>query len=126
MEIKLTVGEILNLNHVLKLIIDDSETTIDSLFKFKLLGIMKSLETHVTNFETIRNEKINKYGKPAENGSVSIPSDDKESIQKFNDDLIKLINSEVSVNTTKFKANDVFDKGVKAEYLIGLYPIIEE
>lgn len=126
MEIKLTLSEVLNLNHVLKLIIDDSEPTIDSLFKFKLLGIMKSMETLVTNFETIRNEKINEYGKPAEDGSVSIPAEDKEAIQKFNDDLINLINSEVAVNITKLKASDVFDKGVKAEYLIGLYPIIEE
>lgn len=126
MEIKLTLGEVLNLNHVLKLIIDDEKATIDSLFKFKLLGIMKSVETHVTNFETIRNEKVNEYGKPAEDGSISIPSEDKEAIQKFNDDLIKLINSEVSVHIAKLKACDVFDKGVKAEYLIGLYPIIEE
>ncbi len=126
MEIKLTLGEILNLNHALKLIIDDTQTTIDSVFKFKLLGIMKSLEAHVANFETIRNEKINEYGEQAEDGSVSIPSDNKEAIQKFNDNLLKLINSKVTVNITKFKASDVFDKGVKAEYLIELYPIIEE
>lgn len=126
MEIKLTLGEVLNLNHVLKLIIDDSELTIDSLFKFKLLGIMKSMETLVANFETIRNEKIKQYGKQAENGSVNIPPEDKEAIREFNDDLIELFNSEVTVNITKLKANDVFDKGVKAEYLIGLYPIIEE
>lgn len=126
MEIKLTLGELLNLNHVLKSIIDDSETKIDSLFKFKLLGVMKSIETHVANFETIRNEKINEYGKQTENGSVSIPPEDKEAIRKFNDDLIKLINSEVTVNIAKLKASDVFDKGVNAEYLIGLYPIIEE
>lgn len=126
MEIKLTLGEVLNLNHVLKSIIDDSETKIDSLFKFKLLGVMKSIETHVANFETIRNEKINEYGKQTEDGSVSIPPEDKEAIRKFNDDLIKLINSEVTVNIAKLKTSDVFDKGVKAEYLIGLYPIIEE
>lgn len=126
MEIKLTLGEVLNLNHVLKSIIDDSETKIDSLFKFKLLSVMKSLETLVANFETIRNEKIKQYGKQAEDGSVSIPPEDKEAIRKFNDDVIELIDSEAVVNITKFKANDVFDKGVKAEYLIGLYPIIEE
>lgn len=126
MEIKLTLGEVLNLNHVLKSIIDDNETKIDSLFKFKLLGVMKSIETHVANFETIRNEKINEYGKQTEDGSVSIPPEDKEAIRKFNDDLIKLINSEGTVNIAKLKTSDVFDKGVKAEYLIGLYPIIEE
>ena len=84
------------------------------------------METHVTNFETIRNEKVNEYGKLAEDGSISIPSEDKETIQKFNEDLIKLINSKVSVHIAKLKASDVFDKKVKAEYLIELYPIIEK
>ena len=51
MEIKLKLGEVLNLNQILKIIIDDSESKIDSLLKFKLLGIMKSIEPLIQNFE---------------------------------------------------------------------------
>lgn len=126
METNLKLSDLLNLNQTLKLIIDDSETKIDSLFKFKLLGIMKSIESHVSSFEIIRNEKINEYGKETENGNIGIPPDDQDAIKKFNEDLMEVINSEVSININKLKSNEVFDKGVKAEYLIGLYPIIEE
>ena len=38
----------------------------------------------------------------------------------------KRVNSEVEVNIQKLKAVDVFDKGLPAEYLVGLYSIIEE
>ena len=126
MECKLKLGEVLSINKTLKSIIDDNQTKVDTLFKFKLLGIMKSLEIHVTNFETIRNEKIMELGKETEDGNVQIPKEDADAIKKFNDSLIQVIESEVCVNIVKLKANDVFNKGVKSEYLIGLYPIIEE
>lgn len=126
MDMKLKLHEVLNLNQTLKLIIDDTETKIDSLFKFKLLSIMKSIEPHVSNFEIIRNEKINEYGKETENGNIGISPEDTDAIKQFNDDLVQVIDSQVSVNIHPLKANEVFDKGVKAEYLMGLYPIIEE
>ncbi len=126
MEMKIKLGEVLNLNQTLKCIIDDNDTKTDTLFKFKLLGIMKSLETHVVNFETIRNEKIMELGKETEDGNVQIPKEDTETIEKFNDAIMQVINSEVTVNIDKLKPSDVFNKGVNAEYLMELYPIIEE
>lgn len=123
---KLQLSEVLNLNQTIKLIINDTTRKIDPLFKFKLLGIMKSVEGHVANFEVIRNEKINEYGKETEDGNIGISKDDLESIKKFNDDLMAVVNSEVEINISKFKACEVFDKGISAEYLVGLYPIIEE
>lgn len=126
MEKKLKLSELLHLNQTLKLIIDDTETSVDSLFKFKLLGIMKSIEPYVANFETIRNEKINEYGEETEDGRVGISPDNADAIRKFNEDLSKVINSEISVNLSMLKSDEVFGKGVKAEYLIGLYPVIEE
>lgn len=126
MECKLKLGNVLSLNQTLKSIIDDNETKVDALFKFRLLGIMKSIEGHVANFEAIRNEKIVEFGKETEDGNIQIPKEDAEAIKKFNDSLTGVINSEVKINIEKLKASDVFNKGVKAEYLMGLYPIIEE
>ncbi len=126
MEITLKLSDVLNLNQTLKAIIDDNNTKVDVLLKFKLLGIMKGLENHISNFEIIRNEKINEYGKETEDGNIGISKDDEESMQKFNNDLMKILNSEVTVSINKLKATDLFNKGVKAEYLIGLYSIIEE
>ena len=127
---KIKLGNILEINNVLKQIIDNTELNIDALFKFKLLGIMKSFEIPVANFEVIRNDKIKEYGKELEdengNKSIGIDTDDKDVIAKFSEDINKIIDSEVDVNVNKLKSVDVFDKGLPADYLVRLYPIIEE
>ena len=124
MNIKLST--VLELNNMLKAIIDNTELKIDSLLKFKLLGILKNIEIPVNNFEAIRNEKIREYGKENDEWNIRISADDTESMEKFTNDLNEVINSEIEVNIQKLKATDVFDKGLPAEYLVGLYSIIEE
>ena len=127
---KIKLGNVLEINNVLKSIIDNTELKIDALFKFKLLGIMKSFEIPIANFEVIRNEKIKEYGKELEdengNKSIGIDANDKDTIVKFSEDINKVIDSEVDINIEKLKAIDVFDKGLPTEYLVKLYPIIEE
>ena len=125
MDIKMKLVDVLSLNQTLKAIIDTENSKIDSLFKFKLLGIMKSIDQHVLNFEVIRNEKIMEYGKKNEDGSIEIKNDDEETVKKFNESLQPVLNNEVTINIDKLKVEDVFNKGVNAEYLIGLYQIIE-
>ena len=123
---KIKLSTVLELNNMLKAIIDNTELKIDSLFKFKLLGILKNIEIPVNNFEAVRNEKIREYGKENDEGNIGISADDTESMEKFTNDLNEVVNSEVEVNIQKLKATDVFDKGLPAEYLVGLYSIIEE
>ena len=127
---KIKLGNILEINNVLKSIIDNSELKIDALFKFRLLGIVKNLEVPITNFNVIRDEKIKEYGKELEdengNKSIGIDANDKDAIAKFSEDINKVIDSEIDVNIEKLKAIDVFDKGLPTEYLVKLYPIIEE
>ena len=123
---KIKLKDILQLNNALKAIIDNNELKIDPLFKFKLLGILKNIETPIMNFETIRNEKIMEYGTETKNGNVLIPKEDAEAIKKYNDSLFEVLDSDVAINVEKLKVSDVFDKGLPADYLVGLYPIIEE
>ena len=123
---KIKLGIVLDLNTMLKAIIDNTELKIDSLLKFKLLGILKNIEIPVNNFEAIRNEKIREYGKESDEGNISISADDTESIEKFTKDMNEVINSDVEVNIQKLKSVDVFDKGLPVDYLVILYPIIEE
>ena len=127
---KIKLGNVLEINNVLKQIIDNTELKIDALFKFRLLGIMKNLEVPIANFNVIRDEKIKEYGKELEdengNKSIGIDANDKEAIAKFSEDINKVIDSEIDVNIEKLKAIDVFDKGLPTEYLVKLYPIIEE
>ncbi|MBO4996496.1 MAG: hypothetical protein J6D02_00675 [Lachnospira sp.] len=122
---KMKLSEVINMNQTLKHIIDN-EKGIEPLFKFKLLGIMKSFENHIANFEVIKNEKIMEYGKETEDGNIGISQDDKDAIQKFNEELLPIINSDVDINISKLKASEVFNMGLSADYLMGLYPIIKE
>lgn len=124
MEVTLKLKDVLKLNNALKAIIDDID--IDALLKFRLLGIMKEIESHVTNFNLICNEKIAEYGKKDDEGNITIPSEDKESIRKFNEVMRKVTDSEVSIHVIKIKSKEIFSKGIKSEYLMGLYPIMEE
>ena len=124
MTIKLAT--VLQLNNLLKSIIDNTELKIDSLFKFRLLGIMKNIENPVNNFETIRNDKIREYGKEDEEGNIGISKEDVDTLKKFTEDMDKIVDSDVEINIQKLKASDVFDKGLPADYLVGLYSIIEE
>ena len=127
---KIKLGNVLEINNVLKQIIDNTELKIDALFKFRLLGIMKNLEVPIANFNVIRDEKIKEYGKELEdengNKSIGIDANDKDAIAKFSEDINKVIESEVDININKLKSVDVFDKGLPADYLVGLYPIIKE
>jgi len=126
MEIKMKLSDVLNLNQTLKAIIDDTDADIDALFKFNLLTIMKEIENHVNNFNVICNEKIMEYGESDDDGNIRIPSENKEAIRKFNDDIKKVTDSDVLVNIVKIKATEIFAKGIRSEYLVGLYPIIEK
>ncbi|MCI8993048.1 MAG: hypothetical protein HFG80_10095 [Eubacterium sp.] len=116
--------EVLNLNEIMKKVIDDQTLKIDSLTKFKLLGIMKVLEPHIQNFEIIRNEKIKEFGKEDGDGNVLIGKEDTDAMRQFNDSLSDIINSDLNITFEKIKANDIFNKGLPAEYLVALYPVI--
>lgn len=126
MDLTLKLYEVLGLSQSLKAIIDDTESDVDSVLKLKLLGIAKTIETHTVNFETIRNKKIVEYGKQLDDGTFTISAEDTKSLEKFNKDLLEILNDDVVISIDKLKSIDVFDKGVKAEFLINLYPIIEE
>ena len=121
------LNDIFVINDTLKDIIDtDKDSEIDPLFKFKLLGIIKNIEPLVENFNIVKNETIKKYGKENEDNTISIDIEDSENFTKYVNELNKILSSEEEMDINKLKAKDVFSAGIKSEYLIKLYPIIEE
>lgn len=123
---KLKLVEIMNINQIVQVIINDAVCN-DPLFKFKLLGISKTLQTYVDDFGVIRNDKIKEYGTfNDEKGIYEIAEDDTDTIEKINSDLEKVINETFDIEIQPLKPTDIFDKGVDARYLVGLYPLIEE
>lgn len=108
-----------------KILNSHSSSGMDALFQFKILGILKELERHVSNFNLIRNEKIKEYGKPGEDGEIAIPPEDSKAVQKFHDDLIPILDSEISVALEPLEPEDVFSKNLDAKILLALYPLME-
>ena len=126
MEIKLKLNEVVNINNTLSAIIDDSDTKINILLKFRLLGIMNAIKSLITNFEIVKNEKIIEFGKETKDGIYQISKDDKKSLAKFRAEIEKVLDSEVSITVEPINPEEIIDKGLKSEYLIGLYPIIRQ
>ncbi len=117
------LSRILEINNILKSIIDNTQIKIDALLKFRMLGIMKQLEPSVVNFETVRNEKIREYGKE-EDGTIAIPQDDEAALGRFTKDMEELLESEVKIKLSQLKPQEIFDRGIPAEFLVELYDII--
>lgn len=136
------IGDILNYNRSIKLIIDNAKD-VNSLVKFRLLGMLKQFEPVVQNYETIREEKIQEYGTVSEDGRIGIfePHEDAfeavndyqeakakydETIKKFSNDLDEILNSEADIEIKKFKYTDIMDAGLSSDYLMVIYDLIEE
>ena len=125
-EIKLKLSDLLLINDALEKILNNrSSGGMDTLFQFKILGILKELERHVSSYNQIRNEKIKEYGKPGENGEIAIPPEDDQAIRKFHDDLIPILNSEISVALEPLEPENVFSMNLDAKMLLALYPLME-
>lgn len=125
MDITMKLANALAINDVLKQIIDNDQIEDISL-KFRLLTIAKSFESHAMNFQMIRNQKIKVYGQEDADGNIAISVNDSASMQRFSDDMNALLDTEVTLQLSKLKPEDVINKGLSSEQLIGLYEIIEE
>lgn len=121
---KLKLKHILMLHDTLKHIIDTNKE-VNVRLKFKLLGILKCLESHVANFTTIRNEKIAEYGTEKEDGTVEIPNDDKETVQKFMEEINAVLDEDVEVHFEKLPAGELFQSNIPSEQLVKLYDAID-
>lgn len=123
---KIKLNTVLTANAIFRNIIDnDTENKIDSVFKFKLLTMLKEMSNSVTTFEEIRNEKIKEYGTiDDESGQYQIDQKS-EDFKKFNDELLNLVDEEVEINISKIKLNDAIKYGLNSYTLQNILDIIE-
>lgn len=125
MDIKLKLATILSVNDALKQVIDDEAVT-DVALKFKFLTIAKALENPVAHFELLRNQKIKEFGQEDDQGTIAIDVSDSTAMQNFREAIETLMDTEVTLSLTKLKSQEVFNKGLSPEALVGLYEIMEE
>lgn len=67
---------------------------------FLLSLAFKKIDAELSVFEEKRNAAIKTYGKENEKGEIGIAPDDIESLQKFNDEIKPILETEVSVDVT--------------------------
>lgn len=138
----MTINDVLSYNRIIKSFIDNA-TDVNSLIKFKMLGMVKQFEPVVQNFNTIRDDLIGKYGEENEDGAIGIFEPKKENyesdkefedamkkygntIKSFNEEIESIVNSEADIKINKFKAEEIMNAGIPSDYLVVLYDLIEE
>lgn len=123
---KMKISDIVKLNSVVREIVDNKDLAIKSVFKFKLFTILKDIEPVITNFETVKNEKILEFGEQDENGNYSIKQENTEAVKKFMDAITPVLESDIEVEIHMLKSCDVFDSGLDTDRIIGLMEIVKE
>lgn len=116
--------EVINYIEILKDIIDN-QPNVSSVMKFKFLGTIKQFTPYIENFELIRNELIMKYGEEKETGGYEVVKES-DNYKIFADEISKVLDQDIDQSITKFKAEDIMNAGISANYLIYLYDLIEE
>ena len=126
----LKLKNILEIDNVLKSVIDNKELKVDALLKFQFLGILNKINNIVENYELVKNEKIKEYGTEIKNEdgekTIGIKPDDTDAITKFTTDMNKVIDADVEIDIQKLKAESVCNSGLTSNELLILYPIMEQ
>ena len=123
--------EATNIYEITKGIIENNDSNITSLSKFKLLGIIRSFSGIYTDYDQTRQDLIRKYGEPVlddegnKTGNIEIKKDS-ENIDKFVEEMNILRNQNIDVEFTSMTVDELFSLGLSAESYTIFMPIVEE
>ena len=123
--------EATNIYEITKGIIENKDSNITSLSKFKLLGIIRSFSGLYTDYEQTRQDLVKKYGEPVldkegnKTGNIEIKKDS-ENMDKFVEEMNILRNQNIDVEFTSMTVDELFSLGLSAELYTIFVPIVEE
>ena len=123
--------EATNIYEITKGIIENKDSDITSLSKFKLLGIIRSFSGIYTDYEQTRQDLVKKYGEPVldkegnKTGNIEIKKDS-ENMDKFIEEMNILRNQNIDVEFTSMTVDELFSLGLSAELYTIFMPIVEE
>lgn len=123
--------EATNIYEITKGIIENNDSNITSLSKFKLLGIIRSFSGIYTDYDQTRQDLIRKYGEPVlddegnKTGNIEIKKDS-ENMDKFVEEMNILRNQNIDVEFTSMTVDELFSLGLSAELYTIFMPIVEE
>nr|DAU01311.1 MAG TPA: Protein of unknown function (DUF1617) [Caudoviricetes sp.] len=123
--------EATNIYEITKGIIENKDSDITSLSKFKLLGIIRSFSGIYTDYDQTRQDLVKKYGEPVldnegnKTGNIEIKKDS-ENMDKFVEEMNVLRNQNIDVEFTSMTVDELFNLGLSAELYTIFMPIVEE
>lgn len=123
--------EATNIYEITKGIIENKDSDITSLSKFKLLGIIRSFSGIYTDYDQTRKDLVKKYGEPVldnegnKTGNIEIKKDS-ENMDKFVEEMNVLRNQNIDVEFTSMTVDELFNLGLSAELYTIFMPIVEE
>lgn len=123
--------EATNIYEITKGIIENNDSNITSLSKFKLLGIIRSFSGIYTDYDQTRQDLIRKYGEPVlddegnKTGNIEIKKDS-ENMDEFVEEMNILRNQNIDVEFTSMTVDELFSLGLSAELYTIFMPIVEE
>lgn len=123
--------EATNIYEITKGIIENKDSDITSLSKFKLLGIIRSFSGIYTDYEQTRQDLVKKYGEPVldkegnKTENIEIKKDS-ENMDKFVEEMNVLRNQNIDVEFTSMTVDELFSLGLSAELYAIFVPIVEE
>ncbi len=123
--------EATNIYEITKGIIENNDSNITSLSKFKLLVLIRSFSGIYTDYDQTRQDLIRKYGEPVlddegkKTGNIEIKKDS-ENMDKFIEEMNILRNQNIDVEFTSMTVDELFSLGLSAELYTIFMPIVEE
>lgn len=123
--------EATNIYEITKGIIENKDSDITSLSKFKLLNIIRSFSGIYTDYDQTRQDLVKKYGEPVldnegnKTGNIEIKKDS-ENMDKFVEEMNVLRNQNIDVEFTSMTVDELFNLGLSAELYTIFMPIVEE
>ena len=123
--------ELTNIYEVAKNIIENKNSTITSLSKFKLLGVIRSFSGIYNDYEQTRQDLVKKYGEPVldgegkETGNIEVKRDS-ENMNKFVEEMNILRNQNIDVEFNAITVEELFKMELSAEICAVFMPIVAE
>ena len=123
--------EATNIYEITKGIIENNDSNITSLSKFKLLGIIRNFSGIYADYDQTRQDLVKKYGEPVldeegnKTGNIEIKKDS-ENMDKFVEEMNVLRSQNIDVEFTSMTVDELFSLGLSAELYTIFVPIVEE
>lgn len=124
--IKLTIEQLINSTGVLQKL---SASPLKARTAFAVAKLLKTAEAEMNGFNDARMILVKKYGQKDEKGEIKLDENnnyliESEHIADFNRELSELIGTEIELNVTKIKLDDL-TLDITPSEMIALEPFLE-